>query len=783
MPKNQNDINKRSRHYLAPFIDTAEEDASTDTKGKTVFGEGIDVFQFATMTAFGEGIDLIAKYFYGIKQYLSSTTIAGLDSLSYLMMIWLSSVRIDKYKQRHDLFRDKNKPEYYSTESDALIAAMTKTEKDTLLAVARACNHPMVTTAIRSPQDLENGFRLFIIDLLKHDAERIDIIPPHTKAKKIILQSQMLFERIRKRQDYVRVKYADLMKAFGLNEFSHVAEEAPSAKAIMYTKMSQELNLSLAAAENLISELTLIEKNWKKTLGLHETQPDKVFIAFVIKQWSTINQKTYQDSVFNHEARLDQRIKNLLCQHGLTTAQSLNTLKHYYGIFHDHEYLHDQNDQNFYKAKERGILAYERERTQTKVQVFSWVRRMSLIAAPLSILIFFAVAISAASGIAAFVPLFLVGTTSLIDEAIDIRYKYQKWKQSIAAMKAWKKDNTFTIEIKGNTVNILDKVKALIEERDRVPEAYAEYSAQELIYLHSISFNDSQSPNDNSADRNVRAHLTHDFEKVIKLFKEGKLHGIKTFINKMAAPLACDEELKRYIIAHEKEINEFRFYEEGYIIGSDEKRLDNFDQLYAAGMRYLESQCKINQQYESRVERRQTKFKQACFSFNGVFWGVLASMAVHILLLSQSILSSHVAMHAFNYVGFITIGIAAVASGIMIKYQLNQNKVKGLQKSEEHYLHMNHLLNPAFPGAHTAVLAPGMNSVEAAVESAKSGHVNTTALLRFSHRSDLKPRTEEEIKALKLVQAQRLADENNTGENALSKNVGDLLKKVRFAFN
>lgn len=732
MAKNPNDINMMPTNNKGPFIDIREADASTDTKTKTVFGELIDVIQFAIMTAFGELIDVIAKYAYGIKQYLSHTTIAGIDMFSYGIMIWLASVRVDKYKQRHELFKDKNSEAYYDTEANALFQAMTKEEKEALIKVAQVNYDPRVPRFPRTQEELDSGFKVYMTLLLKHDAARLDIMPSHTKAKKTLMQANLLFDRVRKRPEYVNYKFEPLLEALGLKRtgYAHLANEVPSAKSIMYYKLSTELNLTLDAAENLLSELMLIEKYWKKTLGLYETNPEKQFWAFIDKQWHTVRLKEYKDKEFNHEWRLEEKTKAMLTQRNLEN-DDLKKLKACYKIFHQLDYLHDQNDQNFYKANERGILEYEKDRTATKIQVFTWVRRMSLIATPLSILIFFAVTIHHGAALTAFVPLFLVGTTSLVDELIDIRYKYQKWKQSVAAKEAWQKNNTFSVNINGKPVNMLEKIKALIDARDSVPESLSDYSAQELIYLHAISCNDNQTPKEQQ-DRNTRQYLSIDIKKAIQLFStEGSLDAVQAFIKKATAPLSYgDDQIKAYIHKHADEINEFRFYEEGYIKGSDDLDTNKFDKLYAAGMRYLESQYKINQQYENRVSRRQTKMIQSCFSFNGVFWGVLASMAVHVLLLSANTFTSSTAMQTFNIVGFVTIGIAAIASGIMIKYQLNQNSVKAQQKNEEHYLQMNHVLTPSTPGAPTSAQGLSARHKDSVLPTQQS-------VVRFSHHPSL----------------------------------------------
>lgn len=770
-----------------PFIDITEGDADIETKAKTVLGELIDVTQFALMTALGEGVNRIGKALDGIK-YLSKTSLIGLDTFSYAMMIWLASVRVDKYQQRHALFNvDETKNnEYFEHEARALLDALTAKEILILIREGKSSGYEALFNAGEDTKLQLSAFESYIIDLLKHNAKAI--APKqifHTGAKAIIGNAQLLFSRVRERQIYIEKKYGSLLDKFTdtnyieqsiANKFhSSVGKSVHEARSKLRERYTAEdsgftnhadklnaeietlnqkkltiqnvfqyiisaaLSISLDRAENLIAEITLIEKHWKKTKNIKSNNYEGIVFDFIEEQWHVIKLSPQKENNPNHEFLLQNRVKKLIEDNGLN-KESIKVLKSLYHQFHSRTFLHDDNDQAYYKAQERGILDSELERTKTKIWIFSLVRKLSIIATPISLIILVATAFAQAAALAVFIPLVLVGTTSLIDEAIDIRYKFKKWRQSIGAKNEWKETHPFILQVTDEkdgkkvtrAIDIMDKIKKQIKEKNTVPKEFSKYSPEELKFLYLISINDSEAhQSKNPFDRNTRQYLAHDIQKAITLFSTPDKQGsVVEFLTKYTRPLSLDDELKQYINQHQDEVNAFRFYENGL---DYEENIDNF---YAAGLRYLESQCKILDQYEKRAMRRQTKFIQACFSFNGVFWGVLASMAVSTLFVAQDLpaaiiktlslefmlsTGANIAIQTFHYIGFATIGIAAIASTIMVIYQLNQNRIKGELKIDEHYLHMNHVLDPVKP------TPPPANATEK-----HTFLVSPIALMRFS---------------------------------------------------
>ncbi len=530
----------------AALIDPHNCDNSAETKQVTYYGEIADFIQFMTMTTFSDGFNAVARYGFGKESFIPVQGLVGMDILSYSIMTALAYYREEKFLQRHDLFVDKNSAAYYQHKAKALLAALNE---DELAELERN----------RGSKDAES----YIIHLLKYDARAIS---PHNlpAAKTLLDKWRHIFEKVRHRKHYSALYYnfktADLRSDLSFHSEDRVAldfEGAYHFKSIEHHFVENVLKtfssrlINEVHVEQFIYELSLLEKT--PQVSLHQAQ--QALLA---------------------RFRVDNSADR---------DRALTLLHTFYRHYHSY---HDRNDLAFYKANSRGTLKAELDRTAFKAKLFGTVKNVSAMATAYSVGSFLASFFVSLSVANIFAPIFLVGTTSLVDEWTDCNYKEKKLKESRADLEAWMADEenqkAYAV-FQGLTIMNADHIANFSENRDN----------RAVIWSHYLAVK-----NDTNEPFNLLRH-GHD---------------------------------------------------------------------------YLRAKAQEHQDLTARISRREIKFKQACMSFTGVFFGVLISMAVGVVAMTMGMGQ---VTDILGFVGFGTIFTAAMAGLYMIKYQNGQHGNKAIQ--------------------------------------------------------------------------------------------------------
>lgn len=549
------------------LIERHNSDNSAETKAVTYFGEIEDFAQFTVMTGLGDGVDAVAHHAYGHENLIPMVGLAGLDVFAYGVMFHLAQMREEKFRQRRGYLNDQNQTEYYTALAEALYAAMDASELVSL-------NNDMHTINGITDQ------KALIIHLIKHNAAMIspDNLPA---ARTMIFKWNAIFEKAKKR---------------------------PAFSAYLFTQDSlKKLPAIIETDQHFDSPLDNLHNKNFKTLE-HE------WVSKVLNRFSTrrigeddvthfINHLTFLEKSHSND-EIKEKQKSLLESYGVPKHKlkdALQYLESFYSIYHDRR---DLNDKAFYKANLRGIQSEEDFRTSFKVQLFKGVKTASFVSLLYSLSVFgtslvYELTKHQPLSFAFMVgPLFLVGATSLVDEASDIYFKNKKYWQSKKDVDLWESSHADIM----------------------------------TLFPHLLSPK-HQSMTDFIHDEN----------------NEAKIHD--------------------YYLGARKDGEDF-----------DKEKF---------GKMFLLAKYQEHKELTDRLSRRGTKLFQAACSFTGVFFGVLISWAVAILTLVNVFPTL---ISTLSFAGFATIGMAAVAGGVMVKYQMGQNNNKIKQADDAYQLETKSLV-------------------------------------------------------------------------------------------
>lgn len=533
------------------LIERYSADNSAETKQVTYYGEIEDFTQFTVMTGLGDGIDAVAHHGFHQENFIPTVGITGLDVFSYAVMVHLAGLRQEKFEDRRKFLNDQNSAEYYDRLSRALYSAMTESERVELAKdfSSVAPNDDKASTLYNQYPEYLNkntdkavrveGHHWFIIQLLKYNAR---VINPETPvlARGHLDKWHSIFEKCKSQKEFATVYYKDLyLEAFKNDQYY--------ASLFVQDRSFDEYRKLFVWA--------LLRKYSKHQLKISENDA-RYFIGSLIRLEK------------NHD---DAKIRNLqlglLGDYGVPKDDqeaALTDLKKFFDVYHKQQ---DKNDKAFYKANLRGIQQEEDFRTWFKTRLFGTVKYASIAGLGYSSGMFVISIVREVLNQAPLpfaqtvLPLFLVGATSLVDEASDLYFKVKKYQQS-----------------------------------------------------------------------------------------------------------------KRDLEAFEAKYN-----------------LTSGKNSYPGAVEALHQE---HQDLKDRLARRETKLFQACCSFTGVFFGVLISWSVALLLIFTDMPGL---ITKLGFAGMGTIGMAAVAGGVMVKYQMGQNQKK-IDHAEEKLELENKTLLTAYKG-------------------------------------------------------------------------------------
>lgn len=396
------------------LIERSSSDSSAQTKQVTYWGEVVDFTQFTCMTGLS---DVLNAFLQRKGKEIPVFGMTGLDVFSYALMVYLANLRTDKFADRNALLNDQNQDHYYQKQAQALYDSLNVDEKAELF--------------LDKPKDMDD--QVFIIELLQFNAE---LLNPHNlpAARTQLHKWRAIFERVKKRPVFVQIWYGDV-----LNE---VLEKKQFTDSILKEQLT----------EYSIKDKTL-------------EQIELDYIRFILNRFS-LKVISEQDARYFHtklkilesfeenEVILSKHL-DLLEQYGVPRARR-HEARRYFTLFYDaYHARQDKNDKAFYKANMRGIQSDENTRTWFKTHFFHGVRDVSAVGLAYSIVTFgtsvvyellkkdplplpYLVA-----------PLFLVGFTSLVDEATDLYFKSKKYWESKSDLEQWESvpDNQAAIKL------------------------------------------------------------------------------------------------------------------------------------------------------------------------------------------------------------------------------------------------------------------------------------------------------------------------------------------------
>jgi len=361
------------------LVNRSSSDNSAKTKKDTFDGEWIDFTQFTLMTGLS---DVLNAFLNKKGKEIPVFGLTGLDVVSYALMVYLASLREGKYKERHKQLTEQNNETYYQDLAETLFGALT----------------PQELMELNHDKPLEMRETDFIIELLKYNAFLID--PTNLPAARTKLDKwRAIFEKAKKRPGFVEARYHLEHKTFDeieLNKTHGILSQ--------YSKKTKEE-----------------ARHFRAKLKAIELSPD-------------------EESVFSKQLDLFE-------EYGVphrNRHQARRDLKEFYDAYHA---LQDKNDKAFCKANMRGIQADEVFRTHFKTQLFGTVKNASYLGLACSVITF------GTSVVLELLkkdplplpyligPLFLVGLTSLVDEASDLYFKNKKYWQSKEDLAQWKQAN------------------------------------------------------------------------------------------------------------------------------------------------------------------------------------------------------------------------------------------------------------------------------------------------------------------------------------------------------
>lgn len=376
-------------------------DNSAATKAVTYKGEVVDFVQFAFMTTFSEGIDSISRYGFNKRDFVPEKSMIGLDIFAYAMMVYLAYIRSEKFKERYKAFLDHNSDDYYKQTANALIAAMSEAE-----ITALGLNGVSDKTAR-------------VISLIKHDAHALS--PGNIPAARTLIETaQIIFARAKKTTAYAKSRY-DLLSWVNAINAVEVTAEWGVARLVeekdFKKKSFEEIELLFAQRILGVSRLDAIVKP-------NELTPES-FIADLhhLELTGSVDSKQKHLDLLEHY-KVEERFRN----------DCYNLIKAFYAHYHTYQ---DKNDSAFYVGNMRGITGDEQCRTKFKENLYTTVYGASIIATLYSATNFVRAFFMPVSMFNVFVPLFLVGATSLVDEVADLHFKTRKYNQSKRDLEQW----------------------------------------------------------------------------------------------------------------------------------------------------------------------------------------------------------------------------------------------------------------------------------------------------------------------------------------------------------